>query len=82
MSPEVILGRPYDDKADIWSLGITLIELASGSPPMRGNPADILTATATGTARPTLGPGFSKQMREFVDACLQQEPEKRLVALM
>lgn len=77
MSPEVILGRPYDAKADIWSLAVTLIELATGSPPMRGTTADILTATATGTARPTLGPEFSKHMREFVDACLQNEPEKR-----
>lgn len=77
MSPEVILGRPYDAKADMWSLGVTLIELASGSPPLSGKTSDILSATATGKARPTLGPGFSKHMRDFVDACLQQDPEKR-----
>ncbi|BEI79602.1 hypothetical protein CcaverHIS002_0101310 [Cutaneotrichosporon cavernicola] len=80
MSPEVILGRPYDAKADIWSLGVTLIELASGSPPMSGKPSDILSATATGKARPTLGPGFSKHMRDFVDVCLQQDPTKRPTA--
>lgn len=31
-SPEVLYGRPYDQRTDIWSLGIVLLELARGSP--------------------------------------------------
>ncbi|PWN25863.1 kinase-like protein [Jaminaea rosea] len=85
MAPEVVERRHYDSKADIWSFGITALELSQGhAPHSRLPPVKVLLKTLsedppqldrTGGAHK-----YSKQFDDFIRSCLQKDPEKRPTA--
>uniref|UniRef100_A0A4W3GXY0 Serine/threonine kinase 10 n=1 Tax=Callorhinchus milii TaxID=7868 RepID=A0A4W3GXY0_CALMI len=87
MAPEVVMcetmkDTPYDYKSDIWSLGITLIEMAQIEPPHHElNPMRVLLKIAKGEP-PTLdNPSkWSKDFKDFLKKALDKNPETRLNA--
>ncbi|KAM7042768.1 serine/threonine-protein kinase 10 isoform 2-T2 [Acridotheres tristis] len=84
MAPEVVMcetmkDTPYDYKADIWSLGITLIEMAQIEPPHHElNPMRVLLKIAKSDP-PTLScpSKWSQEFRDFLKKALDKNPETR-----
>ncbi|KAG0205326.1 hypothetical protein BGX28_003034 [Mortierella sp. GBA30] len=78
MAPEVIKeGQTYDFKADIWSFGITIYEIATGNPPF-ADQDPMRAVSLIPKSRPAQLEGdWSPAMKEFVALCLHEEPNER-----
>lgn len=92
MAPEVILNgyknlktgekhNGYDEKADIWSLGITIIELVNKKPPLIEHDPMQIVSQIPDLDPPSLKNNASwkcsKHLVSFVSDCLKKNPEKR-----
>ena len=76
MAPEVAQPIPaYDTKADIWSLGITIYEMITGSPPHANldglKVVQLIPRTKPHRLSDNQG---SKDLRDFVVSCLRESP--------
>ena len=79
MSPERIAGEPYDAKADIWSLGLTLVAVAQGRYPLEGGGGywDLLHKLREEPSPSLPAATFTPEFRAFVDLCLLKDPAAR-----
>lgn len=80
MSPEQVLSQPVDGRSDLFSLGIILYELTTGTRPFKGdNMAAILNAVILfhPMEPSTLNPAIPVGLSQIIMKCLNKRPEDR-----
>lgn len=80
MSPEQVRGKRVDRRADVFSLGVILYELTTGTRLYRGNDMQVMQAVVETDAPPpsTRRPDYPADLEEIVLACLRRERESRI----
>ena len=72
MAPEVILGKRYNYKADIWSIGTILFEMVTGFPPFSGRSLEDFTDNVqSATYKIPKNIELSLDCFEFINGCLR-----------
>jgi len=79
MPPEMIQRKPYNNKVDIWSLGVCLMELANGHAPNHKNSIKAMFVAATeGYPQPFEKPKMWNDIfKDFLSKCLQMNAADR-----
>ena len=84
MAPEQILGKKVDERADIYSLGVILYEMMTGSPPYhRGDHMSVMYQHVQGRARPPieLNPSLPQGISDLIMKCMAVDKEKRFASM-
>ncbi len=80
MAPEQLMGSPLDSRTDIYAVGVSLYELATGRTPFRSaNLPELIAAILHAPPEPPSAsrPGLSPGLERVILKCLQKAPEQR-----
>lgn len=82
MAPEVARGEEQNFPADVWALGCTVIEMATGCATWvnSSDPVSVLYRTGFSDDVPEIPEFMSKQGKDFLDKCLKRDPSERWAA--
>jgi len=83
VAPEVIMGRDYDEKVDVWSCGVILYAMLSGIPPFYGDSAaQIFEAVLRANLRfpSTVFRSVSAQAKDLLRKMICRDPSRRISA--
>lgn len=77
VSPEILYKLPYDEKCDVWALGVCMFKMITGCYPFPGNDFDELLHNIMNEdyLREELA-GFSFEARDLIEKTLTKNPEK------
>ena len=77
MAPELFKGERYDNKADIWSLGIILYEMAALDVPFSASHFTKLVKRVCQARLPPIPKQYSNELQELLNDMLMKNPDRR-----
>jgi NIMA (never in mitosis gene a)-related kinase len=75
--PEIWADKAYDNKCDIWSMGIVLYELCAGKPPFDGANMQLLYKNIASGKYKAIPSTYSKEMSNLITKMLKKNPNER-----
>jgi aurora kinase len=75
--PEILRGKDYDEKIDIWSLGVMMYEMLVGENPFKITKEEELIKIVKDAVVIPSYVELSPEAKHFLDCCLQKNPEQR-----
>ena len=80
-SPEMFLRKGYNEKTDIWSLGISIVDITFGEVPYQDHDKDEVVDLILDQDRPPyIKEDLSPEFSDFLDKCFERNPVKRASA--
>ncbi len=79
MAPEQALGQAVDARSDLYAVGATLYQLATGSMPYSGSTAKIVTEASKGSAPPAArrNPAIGGELSRLIARLMDPDPARR-----
>ena len=77
LSPEMVEGKPYSTKADIWALGVILYQLCAFKYPFDANSLPVLALKILKGSFPPIPSQYSKDLKALILQMLQVDQRKR-----
>jgi serine/threonine protein kinase/Flp pilus assembly protein TadD len=85
MSPEQLSGKPADQRADVFALGVVLYEIVSGKRPFHGESSIELVSSILKDSPPPVSEGraeLPRHLGRIIEHCLAKDPMKRYQSVL